>query len=332
MKKVLNLPHRVCESTCYVNGLEDILEWKGQRYMDYLLSILGGMGEFAYLKFKSASPPCMVYWGANSKYLMKDLEAIIGFKQVLIENKSFKNSFAQLKEFIDKDQPVMAGALDMYYLHYYPELYQNQHVPIHYILVTGFDDDRQEIYVHDCSFKDIQKISYSEFEKALNVNVPGMSKRNTIRTFVIPKELPSELEIAKRGLNYRAEKMLKPPVKLFGIPAMRKLAKEIFEWKHKECFEHLVTYATTPPQLPKTFEKSDGMRFRKSKVLRELGGKYKIDNWVKSSVMFEDSGKLIIELCKAAIKQDRDSISKLILQIANIEEDAYKLLSDRPNK
>jgi len=332
MRKILNLPHRVCESTCYVNGLEDVLEWKGQRYMDYLLSILGGMGEFAYLKFKIANPPCMVYWGANSKYLMKDLEAVIGFKQILIENKGFKNSFARLKEFIDKDQPVMAGALDMYYLHYYPDLYQNQHIPIHYIMITGYDDDRQEVYAHDCSYKGVQKISYSEFEKALNVNVPGMSKRNTIRAFVLPQELPSELEIAKKGLNYRAEKMLNPPLKLFGIPAMRKLAKEIFEWKHKECFEHLATYATTPPQLPDTFEKSDGMRFWKSKVLRELGEKYKNNNWVKSSVMFEDSGKLIIELCKAAMKQDRDSISGLILQIANIEEDAYNLLSEMPNK
>ena len=57
MKELLNLHHRVCESTCYVNGLEDIFEWKGQNYPDYLLSILGGMGEFTYLKFKSAHPP-----------------------------------------------------------------------------------------------------------------------------------------------------------------------------------------------------------------------------------------------------------------------------------
>jgi len=332
MKKILNLPHRVCESTCYVNGLEDVLEWNGQRYMDYLLSILGGMGEFAYLKFKNANPPCMVYWGANPKYLMKDLEIIIGFKQVLIENKSFKNSFAQLKEFIDNGQPVIAGALDMYYLHYYPGLYQDQHVPIHYVLVTGYDDDMQEVYAHDCSYGGFQKISYSEFEKALNVNVPGMSKKNTIRAFNLPQKLPSEFEIAKKGLNYRAERMLNPPVKMFGIQAVRKLSKDIFEWKDKGSFEHLVTYATTPPKLPENFEKSDGMRFWKSKVLRGLGEKYEIDNWIKSSVMFENSGKLIAELCRAAMKQDRNSISKLILQIAQIEEDAYNLLSERLDK
>jgi len=263
MNKILNLPHRVCKSTCFSNGLEDILEWKGKKYINYLLPVLGGMGEFTYLKFKNANPPHMVYWGVNTKYLLKDLEKFICFKEILSENKTFKNTFTKVKKFIGNNQPVVAGALDMYYLHYYPEIYHKKHIPIHYILVVGYDDDKQEVYIQDCGCEGVQKISYSEFEKSLNVNVPAMSKKNTIRTFVLSRNLPSELEIAQNGLSFRAEKMLKPSVKLFGIPAMKKLAKEIFDWKDKESFEHLVIYATTPPELPKTFEKSDGMRFWK---------------------------------------------------------------------
>jgi hypothetical protein len=326
MNKILNLPHRVCKSTCFSNGLEDILEWKGKKYINYLLPVLGGMGEFTYLKFKNANPPHMVYWGANTKYLLKDLEKIIDFKEILSENKTFKNTFTKVKEFIGNNQPVVAGALDMYYLHYYPEIYHKKHIPIHYILVVGYDDDKQEVYVQDCGCKGVQKISYSEFEKALNVNVPAMSKKNTIRTFILPRNLPSELEIAQNGLSFRAEKMLKPSVKLFGIPAMKKLAKEIFDWKDKESFEHLVIYATTPPELPKTFEKSNGMRFWKSQVLKKLGKKYKIDKFLKVSEMFQESGKLIIDICKAAMKQDRKKISNIILRVADIEEEAYKIL------
>jgi hypothetical protein len=326
MNKILNLPHRVCKSTCFSNGLEDILEWKGKKYINYLLPVLGGMGEFTYLKFKNANPPHMVYWGANTKYLLKDLEKIIDFKEILSENKTFKNTFTKVKEFIGNNQPVVAGALDMYYLHYYPEIYHKKHIPIHYILVVGYDDDKQEVYVQDCGCEGVQKISYSEFEKALNVNVPAMSKKNTIRTFILPRNLPSELEIAQNGLSFRAEKMLKPSVKLFGIPAMKKLAKEIFDWKDKESFEHFVIYATTPPELPKTFEKSNGMRFWKSQVLKKLGEKYKIDKFLKVSEMFQESGKLIIDICKAAMKQDRKKISNIILRVADIEEEAYKIL------
>ena len=136
-KKLLILPHRVCESTCYVNGLEDLLAWKKAYYIDFLLSVVGGMAGFAYLRFKRADPPCMVYWGANPKYLMKDLANIIGFKEIVIEGKSFEFMFSRLKDFIEKEQPVVAGALDMYYLHYYPDLYKKQHVPIHYVLVAS---------------------------------------------------------------------------------------------------------------------------------------------------------------------------------------------------
>jgi hypothetical protein len=112
------LPHRVCESTCYVNGLEDLAAWRGADYADFLLSVVGGMAGFTYLRFKRADPPCMVYWGANPKYLMKDLAGIIGFEETVIEGKTFKNTFPRLKEFIGNGQPVMAGALDMYYLRY----------------------------------------------------------------------------------------------------------------------------------------------------------------------------------------------------------------------
>lgn len=163
MKKIISIPHKFCDCTCYVNGLEDVLAWKGRCYTNFLLSVVGGMASFAYLKFKSANPPCMVYWSTNPKYLLRNLEQIIGFKQTMSEGKSFKTAFSEIKEFIDKDEPVMAGALDMYYLHYYPQMYNKVHVPIHYFLVVGYDDEKQVIFVHDCGRKDVQQVPYTEF-------------------------------------------------------------------------------------------------------------------------------------------------------------------------
>lgn len=330
MKTFLALPHRVCESTCYVNGLEDLLTWKGAKYADFLLSVVGGMAGFAYLRFKRADPPCMVYWGANPKYLMKDLARVVGFTETVIEGKTFKNTFPKLKEFIDAGLPVVAGALDMYYLHYYPELYKKLHAPIHYVLAVGYDDAEQVVFVHDCSHEKAQRISYDEFEKSLNINVPGMSRKNTIRAFTLPQRIPSELEVAKKGFYYKAERFLHPPVKLFGIPGMRKLAEEIVDWNSKKCFEHMVTYATTPPLLPETFENSHGMRFWQADVLKTLGDKYSVNNWVEASKLFRDSGKEIIEVSKAALRQDKQTVSKILMEVAAIEERAYVLLKDVP--
>jgi len=326
MRKMHMLPHRVCESTCYVNGLEDLLTWKGAEYADFLLSMVGGMAGFAYLRFKRADPPCIVYWGASPKYLINDLANIIGFEEKVIEGRSFRFTFSRLKDFIGEGQPVMAGALDMFYLHYYPDLYRKQHVPIHYVLVVGYDDEEQVVFVHDCSHENVQKIPYDEFEKSLDVKVPGMSKRNTIRMFTIPEKVPSEFEVAKKGFSYKAKRFLHPPVRMFGVPAMRKLADEIFEWDNRKCFEHMVTYATAPPMLPETFENSHGMRLWQADLLSTLGGKYGVSNWSEASTLFRESGRKIMQLCEAALKQDRQKISDILLEIADVEEEAYIML------
>ncbi len=326
MRKLITLPHRVCDSTCFWNGIEDLFTWKGTNYPDFLLPSVGGMPSFAYINFKRADPPHQVYWGSCPKYLIRDLAKITGFGETVSEGKAFKSMFTKLREFIDTGQPVMAGALDMYYLHYFPYLYKKIHVPIHYVLVVGYDDEKKVVFVNDCTCKDVQKISYNEFEQSLNVSTPGMSRKNTFRAFSLPEKIPSEFEVAKKGFLFKAEKFLKPPVNLFGIPAMQKAARAILEWDDKKCFEHMVTYATTPPMLPTTCENSNGMRFRQAAVLEALGNKYNLDCWTEASALFRKSGEIIISLCEAAMKQDRKAVSDSLLDVAAIEEKAYKLL------
>ena len=327
MSKLIRIPHEVHESTCYVNGLFDMLTWKGAKYDYFLLPIIGGMASFAYLKFKMAKPPCTVYWGNNPKYLLQDLSEIIGFTQIISEGKSFKNEFPKIKIYLDNDEPVMVGALDMYYLHYYPELYKREHIPIHYLLVTGYDDEKQVVYVHDCSFDGLQQIPFVEFEASLNVNVPGMSRKNTYRIFGLPQKMPSELEVAEKGLAYKAGRMLKPPVSMLGIPAMRKLAKEITTWEDQDCYNHMVAYAgLTPPLIAEDLSHNDGLRFEQARVLKALGQKYHNTEWSKASNLFTKSGKLIIKLCEKALDHEGSACSELLDRIAGIEEEAYRYL------
>jgi len=330
MSKLIKIPHEVHESTCYVNGLYDVLAWKGAKYDYFLLPIIGGMASFAYLKFKLAKPPCMVYWGNNPKYLLNDLSQIIGFSQIVSEGKSFKNEFPKIKRHLDNDEPVMVGALDMYYLHYYPELYKKEHVPIHYLLLVGYDDYKQTVSIHDCSFDGVQQLPLVEFEASLNVNVPGMSKKNTYRIFRLPQKMPTELEIAEKGLAYKASRMLTPPVNMFGVPAMRKLAKEITTWEHEACYNHMVAYAgLTPPLISKDLSHNDGMRFEQSRVLKKLGQKYRKTGWAEASNLFTKSGELIIKLCEKALNYDGSSCSELLDRIADIEEEAYRYLNQK---
>lgn len=52
------------------------------------------------------------------------------------------------KEQIDNEKPVVLGCLDMYYLSHYPKFYNKEHIPIHYILMVGYDDEEQCWYLN----------------------------------------------------------------------------------------------------------------------------------------------------------------------------------------
>ncbi|MCW4027356.1 MAG: hypothetical protein NWE76_07745, partial [Candidatus Bathyarchaeota archaeon] len=91
---------------------------------------------------------------------------------------------------------------------------------------------------------------------------------------------------------------------------------------------HMATYATTPPLLPETFENSHGMRFWQADVLAMLGDKYNVSKWVEASRLFRQSGEEIMELCKVALNREKRQASSLLTAIAEIEEQAYRLLED----
>lgn len=106
------------------------------------------------------------------------------------------------------------------------------------------------------------------------------------------------------------------------------MADEIFEWDDEKCFEHMVTYSATQPLLPETFENSHGMRLWQADVLNTLGNKYNVSSWTEASILFRRSGKKIMQLCKAALKQDKQEVSDILMEIADIEEQAYRMLED----
>jgi hypothetical protein len=140
--------------------------------------------------------------------------------------------------------------------------------------------------------------------------------------------MPSELEIAEKGLAYKANRMLKPPVSMLGIPAMRKLAKDITSWEDKACFNHMVAYAgLTPPLIAEDLSHNDGLRFEQARVLKELSQKYQKKEWSEASNLFMKSGDLIIKLCGKAVNFDGGGCSELLEEIAGIEEEAYRFLN-----
>ncbi len=251
----LTIPHRRAHGMCPVNGIRDLVQWRsGRDWSNQFLYGLGLGGGFAYLRFKSADPPRQVYWGIAGPRQHKYLAELLDADYTEIEKRSFKFSWRKAQEAVDAGTPPVLGPLDMYYLHFYEDIYHQQHIPIHYLLLVGYDDENA--YVYDTDKEDVQAILLNELELAWDVNVPGLGKRNRLAIFDIPKDFASTDALIRKSIADECQTMLNPPVSMVGIPAMKKVAREIAHWPQElgkdtadKCLRQVREYLNSPPDL-----------------------------------------------------------------------------------
>jgi hypothetical protein len=346
--KLIKLPHKVCGMTCMVNGLEDLYEARtGDRLPDWLLFYVSGMAGFSYLRFKRSPVPRLVGWGTVPRYQYKALEGIVGFEWSTVEDRSFRFAFGRAKQFVDEGRPVILGAVDMYHLAYYPKLYHQYHVPIHYVLMVGYDDEREVVLVHDCDRPDVQEIPYADLQPAWDVDVPGLSKKNTLFTFQFGDAVADVGTIVREGLGSKTATMLDPPTSMFGIKGMRKLARELRGWPDELDAAHLdaslrwlAEYTGTPPQAPNRLtgydapDKHDGGREGFADLLSRLAGEYATPAWAEAADLFRESGQGLEALTDAVVDVilgERGSLQPAadwVTKVADLEEQAYGLVRE----
>jgi hypothetical protein len=255
MDHLLAIPHRHAHGMCPVNGIRDLVHWRsGRDWSNEFLYGLGQGGGFAYLRFNAADPPRQVYWGVAGPRQHAYLAGLLGADYSVAENRSFKFAWAKACQAVDAGTPPVLGPLDMFHLCFYPGLYRQRHIPIHYLLLVGYDDERA--YVLDTDQDQVQAVLLDELRAAWDVNVPGLGKRNRLAIFNIPQELAPEEVLVRKSIADECRTMLCPPVRLLGIPAMHKLAREIAGWPEElgeetaaACLRQVREYLNSPPDL-----------------------------------------------------------------------------------
>ena len=335
--KLIELPHTVCRYTCTINGIMDVYQWQtGQRLPSEFMMITSGMADFIYLKHKRARPPFMVFWGQGLKQQYENLERIFELKIEIKEGRSFNFALGLVKEEIDEGNPVVIGPLDMFYLEYRPEFFQRVHAFPHFALAVGYNDLERGIFLHDCDLPGVQPLSYESLRLAWQRDEPGYIKRNAVITFSVPgKPLPFK-DLVKRGLLLKAEQMLNPPVRSWGLPGMRKLAQEFSKWgeflseeDYRSALENLAMYANTPPTLAPEIDNFTGRRKEFSGLLRELAVLTGIKELEDIAKGFAASGELISRISHIILdwlkgeKDSRAEIPELLLEVADIEQEGY---------
>jgi hypothetical protein len=241
MGQPLSIPHRPVHGMCPVNGIRDLIHWRTGR--DWSNQFLYGL-----------DPPRQVYWGGAGPRQHAYLAELLDADYAEVENRSFRFSWKKAQEALDAGRPPVLGPLDMFYLHYYKGIYRQRHIPIHYLLLVGYDD--QQAYVHDTDKDAVQAVPLEELRLAWEVNVPGLGKRNRLVVLDLPTALRPTEVLIRKSISDQSQMMLYAPISMVGIAAMRKVAGEIAGWpaEHGEetaakCLRQVLEYLNSPPDI-----------------------------------------------------------------------------------
>lgn len=336
MKKLIDIKHHFDDYECMWNGIEDIyMKNTGECLPSNYFFTLAGLGSFCYLKTEKAELKRMVALGdGRTKKMYEFLAPIVGFDYKHYEYKCFDKALKKAKQEVDEGYPVVLGALDMFYLPYFEKLYKKEHIPFHYILMVGYDDERNCIYLYDCGRVELLSLSYDLLKNAMNCNYPGLSKENTVCTIRMTKA-KGKIEIAKEALARKKEGFLNPKTGFLGYKGFEKFIKELPKWKmeigkkeYDKIFLNMVRFFGEVPTIPNAINgvnEPDFVDFKGgfnklSSVLRCLGNETKEDYWEQSAAYFDECGNLI------------EQVSQIIINYLTTKEDRTVLLPEVFNK
>jgi hypothetical protein len=330
MGNLLAIPHRRAQGMCPVNGIRDLVHWRsGRDWSNEFLWGLGQGGGFAYLRFKAADPPRQVYWGIAGPRQHQYLAELLHAGYTEIENRTFKFAWKKAREAVDAGTPPVLGPLDMFYLPFYEGIYHKRHIPIHYELLVGYQAEKA--YVHDTDKSGVQEIPLEELQLAWGVSVPGLGKPNRLVVFDILQSLPPADVLVRKSIADQCQTMLRPPVSMVGISAMKKVAREIANWPDElgedtaaRCLRQVREYLNSPPDL-----EGDHLTAGRDlyvKFLQEAGAMAGL-NFTEAINRLCESIAFIVELAEA-IRQGRlEDAAGYFDRIAQAETEAYACLS-----
>lgn len=211
----------------------------------------------------------------RTRKMYEFLAPIVGFDYKVCEYKSFERALAKIKAEIDAGFPCMIGALDMFYLPHFSKLYHKEHIPFHYELAIGYDDESRILYFNDCGRTETQTISYDELRLAFDCAYPGLSNPNTVWT-VRMHTGKGKYEIAKEAL-----------------------AKEDYDKILFNMVQFLGTVPTVPNAL-RGIDEDDSVEFgggfdKAAVVLSALGKEYDDKGMIEAATIF--AGATVVITC-----------------------------------
>jgi hypothetical protein len=347
-RKLLPLKHHLSSGCCMWSGIEDVYAtMTNQTLPEAFFFGLSSFGESAYINTGDKDRPYMfsIVDGRTRKTYDR-IKDILGLTYQISQGRTLSYALTSIKKEIDSGNPVILGPLDMYYLPYL-KMYHQFHIPIHYIVMVGYDDDKDCILIYDCDRPELIELPLQDLIQAWQIQKNPVGDKHGFIRFSLSDHQLMKYELAKTCLQKKAQRQLCQKPNFIGINAYHKIARELPHWKDnytqaefKNILSSLVEYFGRVPKLPNEIlgiDSNEDISYqanydRLGNILVQLGDEFDQSEWRNAGKLFHQCGLTVEAITNYVVKYvcyDEDCLSKLpglFVQIGNDAERAYQLI------
>lgn len=213
---------------CGSTALRDASNFYGYPFSEGLCFGLGcGLG-VAYLYADFMNPSHIVHLRTMS--LEPDFFETLGLPFSWRLEPDSQKAFDNVKRAIDDGVPVMLQT-DIYHMKYYNS---STHFPGHVVVLWGYDDEKQEVYLSDTHFEGLMPLSYDDFMKARKVTVPPILLDNNWCPVIFNKNMLSLEDAMRKAIKKTCRENLsfqEYAIGKKGVEAIRCVAEDLPSWK-----------------------------------------------------------------------------------------------------
>jgi hypothetical protein len=297
-----------------------------------------GMGSglfFIYLPFLKINNGPAIAFRTMPGFIFKRTCKNLGVEVTRKKFSSPEKAEAFLRELIDKGQPV-GCQVGVYYLTYFPKEYRF-HFNAHNLIVFGKEND--DYLISDPVMETVTRLNRYELERVRFAKGPLAPKGQLY--YAGDAAHVTEEQIKKaiiRGIKHNVRDMLHIPGNIAGVKGIRYTGKKIGQWRDKLGLQKAGLYLA---QLVRMQEEigtgGGGFRYIYAAFLQQAYKYHSFDKLLASSELFTKAGDLWRDAAvqssgiykgRLGSQQDFNVISEQLFQIADIEKQAFTLLSE----
>jgi hypothetical protein len=340
-KKLIHINHHLSSGCCMWSGIEDVYATKtNQRIPEAFLFGLSSFGESVFIKSGNENSPVMFSVAdGRTRKTYNQIKDILGLTYQISEGRTLEYALKSIKKEIDKGNPVILGPLDMYHLPYL-KMYHITHIPMHYVLMVGYDDEKDCVLIYDCDRTSLLELPTEELIKAWQVEKNVVGDKNGFIRFHLNDELPNKYELADICFRNKARRQLCKKPDFIGVNAYTQIANEFPTWEKKYAkdeYKRLLSSLTESfgmvPKLPNQLlgDKANedisyqGNYNRLSDILLQLGVEYNREDWVQAARNFLLCGSKIEDITNRIIRyclEEDECLAEIPLIFKEIGESA----------